>query len=134
MPLPEGYSDAQVSAPSALCRTHLHVRCLEQLKATPVVADDVVLCDDTLSLGDNAMTAVLIDAVATQLHLALSLDQHASSAVAGNAVVCNACQLAALQHRHPAIAVGMNYIGNDVDRFAALDVQPSSCQPIRAIS
>lgn len=96
-----------------------------------MVADNVVLCDDTLSLGDDAMAAVLIDAVAAQLYLALSLDQHTFPAVAGNAVVCNARQLAALQHCHPVITVGVNYIGDDVERFAALDVQPSSYQPKR---
>lgn len=106
---------------------------MEQLKATFVVADDVILCNDALSLGDNAMAAVRIDAVATQLDLAVSLHQHASPAVARNAVVCNACQLAALQHCHPTIAVGVNYIGNDVECFAAFDMQPSSCQPKRRV-
>lgn len=98
-----------------------------------MVADDVILCDDALSLGDDAMAAVLIDAIATQLHLAVGLHQHASPAVAGDAVVCDACQLAALQHGHPAIAVGMNYIGNDVEHFTALDMQPSSCRQRKVI-
>jgi len=77
------------------------------------------------------MATVLVDAVAAQLHLALGLDAHTGPAVAGDAVVGNACELAALQHGHPAIVVGVNGIGDEAERFTASDVQPSSCQPSR---
>lgn len=105
-------------------RPHLGVGPGQQLQPAAPVANDVVFNDDrAVAFGDDAVASVVIDAVAPELHLALGLDLDPTLAVARDAVVGHAGELAALGHSDASVAIGMDHVGGDVQGLAALDVQ-----------
>lgn len=67
------------------------------------------------------MASVVIDTVAPELHLALGFDLDPTLAVAGDAVVGHPRELAALNNGDASVPVGMDHIGDDLQRLAALD-------------
>lgn len=69
------------------------------------------------------MAPVVIDTIAPELHLALGLDLDPTLAIAGDAVVGHAGELAALGHSDASVPVGMDHIGDDVQRLTALDIE-----------
>lgn len=107
-------------------RTHTHLRVGpgQELQPAAPVANDIIFDDDgAVALGDDAMASVVIDTIATELHLALGLDLDPTLAVAGDAVVGHAGELAALGHGDASVPVSVDHVGDDVQGLAALDVQ-----------
>lgn len=102
--------------------TYLSVRPGQQLQPTAPVANDVIFHNgSTVTLGDDAMASIVIDAVAPELHLALGFDLDPTLAVAGDAVVGHPCELAALNNGDASVPIGMDHIGDDLQGLAALD-------------
>lgn len=103
---------------------YLRVGPWQQLQSTAPVADDVVFDDNgAVALGDDATASVVVDAIAPELHPALGLDPDPTLAVAGNAVVDHAGELAALGHGDASVPVSMDHVGDDVQCLAALDIE-----------
>lgn len=104
--------------------THLSVRPGQQLQPTAPVANDVVFNDNSaVTLGDNAMASVVIDTIASELHLALRLDLDPALAVAGDAVVSHTGELAALGHSDTSVPISVDHVGDDMQCLTALDIE-----------
>jgi len=103
--------------------SHLDVGAARHLDPVTAVPNDVVLHDLPAATETDAMTAVFIDAVATELHAAVFLHSDATAPVSKDAVRNQPGQLAALQHGDAGAAVAVHEVGEDVQGLAALHVQ-----------
>lgn len=122
----KGCPRAGPRAGTCIARTHTHLRVGpgQQLQPAAPVANDVVFDDHgAVAFGDDAMASVVIDTIAPELHLALGLDLDPTLAVAGDAVVGHTGELAALGHGDASVPVGVDHVGEDVQRLTALDVE-----------
>lgn len=116
-----GYYNAVLERSSG--SSHLDVGAAGRLDPVSAVPDDVVLHDLPVAAERDAVAAVLVDAVATELHPAVFLHRDAPAAVPQNAIVDQPGQLAALQHGHAGAAVAVHQIGKNIQGLAALHVQ-----------
>lgn len=74
------------------------------------------------------MASVVIDTIAPELHLTLGLNLDPTLAVAGDAVVGDTGELAALGYSDASVPIGMDNVGDDVQGLAALDVHSGGCR------
>lgn len=77
---------------------HLDVRAARNLDAGSAVSNDIVLGYLAAAAESDTVAAVLVDAVTTELHPAVPLDDDTAAAIVLDAIRHQPRQLAALEH------------------------------------
>lgn len=77
---------------------HLDVRAARNLDAGSTVSNDIILGYLPAAAETDTVAAVLVDAITTELHSAVPLNDHTAAAIVLDAIRHQPCQLAALEH------------------------------------
>lgn len=93
-----------------------------------MVSNDIILGYLAGAVKTDTVAAVPVDAVTTELHPAVPLDNDTATAIVLDAIGHQPCQLAALEHGDAGAAVAVYEVGEDVEGLAALHVEAHCCR------